>query len=145
MSVIRWDPFRELHALQRRVNRLFEEASRRRTQPEFGASWSPDVDIYETEAEIVIQAELPGLDRRHISLNLDGQVLTLSGNRPMERDNREENYQRIECSYGPFSRSFTLPAGVRGDRARADYTDGVLTIELPRTRNPESRRIRITS
>jgi len=145
MSASRWDPFRELNTLQDRMNRLFEEASRGRRggEPSGSTSWSPAVDIYETESEIVVKAELPGLDRKDIVLNLEKNLLTLSGNRPFDKAAKEESYHRIERSYGAFSRTFTIPVVVSESDIRADYKEGVLTIVLPKTERARARQIQI--
>lgn len=145
MAVIRWDPFRELGTLQDRMNRLFEE-SHRGTQggePSPTTSWSPAADIHETENEIVVKAEVPGIERNEIELTLENSVLNLRGDRRFEKDTREENYHRIERSYGSFSRSFSIPAVVDETRIAADHKDGVLTITLPKTQKAKAKQIAI--
>jgi HSP20 family protein len=147
MAVIRWDPFRDLNSLQDRMNRLFEEANRG-TKPEDASSttaWSPAVDIHETVAEIVVKAELPGMDRKDIELNLENNVLTLRGNRHFEKEAKDENYHRIERAYGGFSRSFSISAVVDDEKIRADYKEGVLTIALPKTQKAKPKQIKIES
>ena len=146
MSVSRWDPFRELHTLQDRMNRLFEEASRREgDHGEAGAAagWSPAVDVYEAENEIVVTAELPGIERDQITLSLQENILTLHGVRDFERAKGGNRYHRIERSYGSFSRTFTIPAIVNEDTIQADFKDGVLTIVLPKVESGAARQIRI--
>jgi len=147
MGIVKWDPFRELHTLQDRMTKLFEDANRCAGDDGiFGdRSWSPAVDVYETGLKIVVKAELPGLDRKDIALGLEGNVLTLTGNRPFERTSRDENYHRIERAYGNFSRAFVIPAVVREEEVSADFRDGVLTISLPKSQEASSRKIRITS
>ena len=147
MAVIRWDPFRDLNSLQDRMNRLFEDANRG-SRPEDASSttaWSPAVDIHETDVEIVVQAELPGMDRKDIELNLENNVLTLRGNREFEKEDKDENYHRIERAYGGFSRSFSIPAVVDDAKIRADYKEGVLTIALPKTQKAKPKQIKIES
>src|ERR1041385_2961780 len=102
MAVVRWDPFRDLNILQERMNRMFEDAGRtwRNDEPAATTTWSPAVDIFETEGEIVVKAELPGMDRKDIVLNLEKNVLTLRGERRFEKGPKEENYPRIERAYG---------------------------------------------
>ena len=145
MAVMRWDPFRELNTLQDRMNRLFEEANRgwRSDDPSSTTSWSPAVDIYETQNEIVVKAELPGMERKDIELSLENNVLTLKGNRQFEKEAKDENYHRIERSYGTFSRSFSIPAVVDESRIAADHRDGVLTITLPKTQKAKAKQIAI--
>src|SRR5437764_10150555 len=108
MAITRWDPFRDLSILQDRMNRVFEDAAGRGWRSDEASattSWSPAVDIYETDGEIMVQAELPGIDRKDIALNLENNVLTLKGERRFEKENNQENYHRIERAYGGFSRA----------------------------------------
>ena len=147
MAVVRWDPFRDLGMLQDRMNRLFDDAGRgwRSDEPAATTSWSPSVDIFETEGEIVVKSELPGMDRKDISLHLENNVLTLRGERKFEKETKEENYHRIERSYGNFSRSFSIPATVDEEKIRADYKDGVLKIVLPKKEQAKPKQIKIAS
>src|SRR5687767_248481 len=112
MPVMRWDPFRDLNMLQDRMNRLFQDAGRglRSDDPVSTTTWSPAVDILETDGDIVVKAEVPGMDRKDITLHLENNVLTLRGERRFEKETKEENYHRIERSYGGFSRSFSIPS-----------------------------------
>src|SRR5438477_8564811 len=99
MAVVRWDPFRDLSLLQDRMNRLFDDAGRSTWRPDEAAAtttWSPPVDIFETGGEIVVNAELPGMDRKDIGLNLEKNVLTLRGERRFSKETKDENYHRIE-------------------------------------------------
>ena len=145
MAVVRWDPFRDLGMLQDRMNRLFDDAGRgwRNNEPTATTTWSPSVDVFETEGEIVVKAELPGMERNDIHLNLDNNVLTLRGERRFEKETKEDNYHRIERSYGAFSRAFTIPATVDEEKIRADYKDGVLKINLPKKEQAKPKQIRI--
>ena len=147
MAVVRWDPFRDLGLLQDRMNRLFDDAGRgwRADEPAATTSWSPSVDIFETEGEIVVKAELPGMDRKDISLHLENNVLSLQGERRFVKETKEENYHRIERSYGNFSRSFSIPATVDEEKIRADYKDGVLKIILPKKEQARPKQIKIAS
>jgi len=145
MAISRWDPFRDLNVLQERMNRLFDDAGRgyRSDEPAATTTWSPAVDIYETDNEIVVKAELPGVDRKDINLNLENNVLTLKGERRFEKETKEENYHRIERAYGGFSRSFSIPATVDEERIRADYKDGILKIALPKKEQVRPKQIKI--
>ena len=145
MTVIRWDPFRDLNTLQDRMNRLFEEANRggRADEPTATTSWSPSVDIFETEESIVVKAEVPGVDPKEIALSLENNVLTLKGDRRFEEETKDENYHRIERSYGGFSRSFSIPALVEEAAIKADYKEGILTIVLPKTEKARPKQIQI--
>ena len=145
MAISRWDPFRDLGVLQDRMNRLFNDAGRgwRGDEPAATTTWSPAVDIFETENEIVVKAELPGVDRKDLSLNLENNVLTLKGERRFEKETKHENYHRIERSYGGFGRAFSIPATVDEEKIRADYQDGVLKIVLPKKEQAKPKQIRI--
>jgi HSP20 family protein len=146
MAITRWDPFRDLGILQERMNRVFEDAAVRgwkNDEPSATTSWSPAVDIYETDSEIMVQAELPGVDRKDIALQLENNVLTLKGDRRFEKETNQENYHRIERSYGAFSRAFTIPTIVDEDKIRADYRDGILKIALPKKEQVKAKQIKI--
>src|SRR2546428_11462236 len=145
MALMRWYPFRDLNVLQDRMNRLFEAAGRNygTDEPAATTSWSPAVDIFETEGDIVVKAEMPGMDRKDITLHLENNVLTLRGDRKFEKETKDENYHRIERSYGNFSRSFSIPATVDEEKIRADYKDGVLKIVLPKKDQAKPKQIKI--
>ena len=145
MAVVKWDPFRDLNMLQDRMNRLFDNAGRTwgNDEPSASTTWSPAVDIFETEGEIVVKAELPGMERKDITLNLENNVLTLRGDRRFEKETKDDNYHRIERSYGGFSRAFTIPTSVDDDKIRADYKDGILKIALPKKEQVKAKQIKI--
>ncbi len=148
MAIVRWDPLRDLVALQDRMNRLFED-SLARTRGRGGeeglvtGAWTPPVDIYETDDAIVLKAELPGIDRKDIQLEVRDGVLTLKGERRFEKEVKEENYHRIERAYGSFARSFTLPNTVQPDKVRARFKDGVLEVTLPKAEESRPRQIKV--
>ena len=146
MALIRWDPFRDLLTLQDRMDRLFEESiSRNKVFEQSLASgvWSPAVDIYETNDEIVLKAELPGLRKEDVSIEVTDNSLILSGERMFEKDIREENYHRIERSYGSFSRTFSLPTTVDQDGVNAKFIDGILEIHIPKAEKTKAKVIEI--
>jgi len=145
MAITRWDPLRELSMMQDRMNRMFDDAGRgwRTDEPSSTTTWSPAVDIYETENEITVHAELPGVERKDIGLNLEKNVLTLKGERRFEKETKQENYHRIERAYGGFSRSFSIPAIVDEERIRAEYKDGILKISLPKKEQVKPKQIQI--
>ncbi|PYT09382.1 MAG: molecular chaperone [Acidobacteria bacterium] len=141
------EPFKDLLAIQERMNRLFETAL---AEPRYGGedpnavgSWTPSADILETETDLVIYCELPGLTRKDIDISLAEGVLTLRGERRMDRGDEAEHFHRVERSYGRFLRSFSLPVGVEQDRIAASYRDGVLTITLPKKMESRPRRIEV--
>ncbi len=145
MAVVKWDPFRDLISIQDRMNKLFEQTLTR-SRGEEGVSpttWTPAVDIYETADTIVMKAELPGVAREDIQIQIDGNALTLRGERRFAKDVQEESYLRIERAYGSFHRSFTLPAGVQSDKVRALFRDGVLELSLPKVEEAKPKKIAI--
>jgi HSP20 family protein len=145
MAVIRWTPFRELASVQDRVNRLFEDALRPAYRQDEGmsAAWAPVVDIFETDKEIVLKVELPEVQEKDVDVKVEDNVLTVSGERRMEKEVKEEHYHRIERSYGSFSRSFTLPQTVDRERIGAAYKDGMLRITLPKREEVKPKQIKI--
>src|SRR5919112_5966664 len=132
MSITRYDPFRALRALQDEVNRLFSSGMTRGFGDEGMArgAWTPSVDIYENKDNIVLEAELPGMNREDFELTVENNVLTLRGERRFEKRDEGDNYHRVERAYGQFSRSFTLPQTVSAENAGAEYKNGVLRVVL---------------
>jgi len=145
MAVVKWDPLRDLLSIQDRMNRLFEQTLSR-SQAEEGitaSTWSPAVDIYETPETIIMKADLPGLSREDIEIQIRDNTLTLRGERRFAKDVQQENYLRIERAYGAFQRSFTLPATVQQDKIRAVFRDGVLELTLPKAEEAKPKKIAI--
>src|SRR5215469_15756077 len=131
MTVLtRWDPFRELNALQNRLSRLFEEQYGGREEVITAGAFVPPVDIYEDEHSIQLKLEVPGIDQKDLDVKVENNVLTIRGERKFEKEEKEENFRRVERRYGSFSRSFTLPNTVNAEDVSADYTNGVLKIRL---------------
>ena len=144
MALVRWDPFRDLVSIQERMNRLFDDTlSRHGSEESFFTTWAPPVDIVEKEKEIVLYAELPGLNKEDIKLEIKDNILTLSGERKMEKEVNEENYHRVERAYGRFARSFTLPYNIKSGAVNANYKNGVLTVVLPKADESKSKQISI--
>jgi HSP20 family protein len=145
MAVVKWDPFRDLISIQDRMNRLFEQTlSRSRGDEAVSATtWTPAVDIYETSDTIVMKAELPGVTREDIQIQINDNTLTLKGERRFARDVQEESYLRIERAYGSFHRSFSLPASIQQEKIRALFKDGVLELTLPKAENSKPKPISI--
>ncbi len=145
MNIIRWDPFRDLTTLRERMNRLFEEAytSRGEEKDLVSSKWNPSVDIYEKENAIVLKAELPGIDENDIELKIEDSTLTLKGDRKFEKETKEENYQRIERSYGSFYRSFTLPRNIDQDKIKAESENGILKVTLPKKAELKPKKVKI--
>ena len=147
MALVRWDPIRDMAALQDRVNRIFADAYRRDNDELMTrGAWAPAVDIFETDGhELVLKAELPDLTREDIALKVENNTLTISGQKKMDPQVREEQYHRVERSYGTFSRSFTLPPTVDTNAIGAEYKNGVLTVRLPKSSAAKPRRIEVRS
>jgi HSP20 family protein len=145
MSIVRYDPFRDLRGLQDEVNRLFSTNLSRVFGDEEIArgAWSPSVDIYENKDQIVLEAELPGMSREDFDLSIENNVITLRGERRFEKKDESDNYHRVERSYGAFTRSFTLPQTVQAEQAVAEYRNGVLRVTLPKREEVKARRIEI--
>jgi HSP20 family protein len=148
MAIVRWDPFRDLVTLQERMNRMFDESFRGtgRAGTEdwaLGGAWAPVVDIYEQDGNIVLKAELPGVDPKQVDVRLENNTLTLSGERKVDHEVKQENYHRVERSYGSFTRSFTLPSTVDQEKIKADYKDGVLKVTLPKREEAKPKQISI--
>lgn len=145
MAIIRWDPFREMVTLREKMNRLFEDAvsSRGEEKDIVASSWTPAVDIYETEDEIVLTAELPGLADKEVEIKLEDNTLTIKGERKFEKETKEENYHRIERAYGSFYRSFSLPHYVDQENIKAEHTHGVLKVRMPKKAESKPRNVKI--
>ncbi|MGB7922474.1 MAG: Hsp20/alpha crystallin family protein [Pyrinomonadaceae bacterium] len=146
MSIVRYDPFRDLRNLQEEVNRLFSSNLSRSFGDEGIArgSWNPSVDIYENKDQIVLEAELPGMNREDFDVSIENNVITVRGERRFEKKDESDSYHRVERSYGSFTRSFTLPQTVSADTASAEYKNGVLRVTLPKREEVKARRIEIS-
>ncbi len=146
MGIVRYDPFRDLRTLQEEVNRLFSTNLTRAFDDEgIGrGAWAPSVDIFENKDQIVLEAELPGMKQEDFDLTIENNVITLRGERKFEKTEETDNYHRVERSYGSFTRSFTLPQTVSAEEAKAEYSNGVLRVTLPKREEAKSRRIEIS-
>ena len=146
MNLVRWNPWREMSTMENRINRMFNEpfwpAGRLDDDTGMGM-WNPAVDLYEKDDHFVIKAELPGVDKKDISIDLKDRVLTLSGERSNRNEVKEENFYRKERSYGKFQRSFTLPADVDADKIKAEFKDGLLKIEVPKPEQQKPKQVTI--
>jgi HSP20 family protein len=146
MDQIRWNPLKEMVSLRERMNRLFDDSlfrsERRNDDAELGV-WLPAVDMFEKDDRLVIKAELPGMDKKDISLDLKNNVLTLSGIRQHENEVKEENFYRREMSYGKFVRSFSLPADSDAEKIKAEFQNGLLTIEIPKPEQHKPKQIKV--
>jgi HSP20 family protein len=146
MALVRWEPFRELAALQNEMSRWMSQVSGGVT-PGNGQSstWLPAVDVWETDDELVLSFDLPGIDEDKVAVELDDNVLTVTGERERTAEHSSDRFYRFERRFGTFSRSVTLPAGVSEKDIKADYTNGVLEIRVPKPEEPKPKRIQIGS
>src|SRR5215471_8867220 len=147
MNITRWEPYRELATLQDRLNRAFGSTFGRtdREDEVSMAAWVPPVDITEEKDRILITAELPGFKQDQIEIQSESGMLTLRGERKFEKDSDGKSYHRVERSYGQFVRSFSLPNNVDREKIKADFSDGLLRIELPKREDAKPRTIKITA
>jgi HSP20 family protein len=141
MTLIRWSPWQELESMNRQLSHLLDDSH-------FGMSteagqWAPTVDIRETDDALLVQAELPGIEKKNVHLEVKNGVLTISGERRYEKDVKEENVHRVERAYGTFSRSFSLPGSVDADKVDATMKDGVLEVRLPKRESAKPKAIAI--
>ncbi len=145
MAIVRWEPFRDLVASQDRFNRLFNDTfSRFLDEGDWGArGWVPAVDIYETEHNVVLKAELPGVDPKDVEARVEDGTLYLKGERKFENEVKQENLHRVERSYGSFIRSFALPGSVDAEKVSAEYKDGILTLTMPKREESKPKTIKI--
>ncbi|HEY1270954.1 MAG TPA: Hsp20/alpha crystallin family protein [Terriglobales bacterium] len=145
MTVLtRWDPFREFSTLQDRMNRLFQDSfGQNREDALTTTSFAPAVDVYEDEHSITLKIEVPGIDEKDIDVRLENNTLTVHGERKFEKEEKEENYRRIERQYGSFTRSFTLPTTVDADSISADYDKGVLKVKLAKKAEAKPKQIKV--
>jgi HSP20 family protein len=146
MTVItRWEPFREFSTLQDRLNRLFQQSvSEGREESLTTSSFAPAVDVYEDDHQVTLKIEVPGIDEKDIDVRLENNTLTVHGERKLEKEEKEENYRRVERQYGSFTRSFTLPNTVDAEGVSAQYDKGVLKIKLAKKGEAKPKQIKIS-
>ena len=144
MPIVKVDPFHELATMQARVARLFGDVYLRDEDTGFRGTWTPAVDIFETDNhDLVLKAELPGLSREEIEVSVENNTLVLKGTKNFEREVKDEQYRRIERSYGTFHRSFNLPNTVDAAKVSAEFKNGVLTVKLPFREEAKPRTINV--
>jgi HSP20 family protein len=142
-TIARWEPFRGVASLQDQINRLFNESFERTSDDSSLSAWAPAVDIYETEHELVVKADLPDVDPKDLDIRVENNILTIRGERKFEKKVNEENYLRVERSYGSFARSFTLANTVNSEAIKADYQNGVLTLTVPKREEAKPKQIKV--
>jgi HSP20 family protein len=146
MTVItRWDPFREFSTLQDRMNRLFRESygPEGREESLTTTTFAPPVDVYEDEHTVSLKIEVPGIDEKDIDVRIENNVLTVHGERKFEKEEKEENFRRVERQYGSFTRTFTLPTTVDSEKVSANYDKGILKIALPKKSEAKPKQIKV--
>jgi HSP20 family protein len=136
MSITHSDPLANLHVFEDAFTRLL-------SQPRAGRPWSPAVDIFETENELVLKADVPEVALQDIDVHVENETLTLSGERKFASEDNSKGFHRIERSYGKFTRSFSLPTTVEAEKVSAEYHDGVLTVKLPKKEAAKPRQVKI--
>jgi len=142
MAINRWDPFREVVALQNRVNSLFREMNEG-DSPLTTASFVPAVDIYEDSKKVVLKLEVPGIEEKDLDIRVENNTLTVKGERKFEKEEKEENFHRIERRYGTFYRAFTLPSTVDTEHINAGYNAGILKLELSKKAEAQPKQIKV--
>jgi len=142
-TIARLEPYRGFSTLQDQVNRLFNETFRTHGEESALTTWAPAVDIYETPNELVVKADLPDVNEKEIDVRVENNLLTIRGERKFEKSVSEENYLRVERTYGAFSRSFSLPNTVNAEAIGAEYKNGVLTITLPKREETKPRQVKV--
>jgi len=143
MAITRWDPFREVVSMQDRLNSLFRAMNDGGESPLTTASFVPAVDIYEDTQKVVLKLEVPGIEEKDLDVRVENNTLTVKGERKFEKEEKEENFHRIERRYGSFYRAFTLPSTVNTENVQASYNAGVLKLELAKKAEAQPKQIKI--
>ncbi len=138
----RWDPFRDIYALQEQFARALRGTGA--TEQELQAAWTPLVDVWEDSDGIQLSFEVPGVDQKNIDVTVEGNTLTVRGERSLEKEDKRDNYHRIERTYGSFARSFTLPNTVDSEHIAAEYNNGVLKLVLPKRAEAKPKQIKVS-
>ncbi len=147
MAIMRRGSMRDLDYFQHRLRRIFDDFTPdwQLREPSAMSEWAPSVDVYETPNDIVVKAELPGVASKDVNVTFENNLLTIRGERCMDKEVQEENYHRVECNYGSFSRSFSLPANVDEARIKAEFKSGILKITLPKREEAKRKQITINA
>ena len=145
MAITRWDPFRDVLALQNRMNSLFQDFNRGQGETDAltTAAFVPPVDVYEDEHKVTLKLEIPGVNQDELDIRVENNTLTIKGSRKFEKDENVKGWHRIERSYGDFVRSFSLPNTLDTEKVAADYKNGVLTITLPRKESAKPKSVKV--
>ncbi len=145
VQLTRWEPFRDLLSFQERMNRLFEDTLGPRSSEDLltTGTFVPACDVYEDEHSLIVKMEVAGIDEKDIDVRLENNTLTVRGERKFEKEEKEENFHRIERRYGAFSRAFTLPNTVDTDKVEAHYENGVLKIRLAKKAEARPKQVKV--
>jgi HSP20 family protein len=143
MVITRWDPFREVVAMQNRMDSLFGALNTATEIPATTASFVPAVDVYEDDKKVVLKLEVPGIEEKDLDVRVEKQTLTVKGERKFENEEKKENFHRIERRFGSFYRAFTLPSTVDTDKVDAKYEAGVLKLELQKKPEAQPKQIKV--
>ena len=142
-TLSRFEPFRGANTLQDQINRLFNDVFERPGEESNLTSWAPAVDIFETEHELVVKADLPDIDPKELDIRVENNILTIRGERKFESKVSQDKYLRVERAYGSFSRSFSLANTVNSEAIKADYQNGVLTLTIPKREEAKPKQIKV--
>jgi HSP20 family protein len=143
MPIVRWDPFREMGQMRDEIGRWFGEATEKERDERKSAIWAPSVDIKETEKEVIVKADLPGIGMDDIDVSVDENQLIIKGERKFEKEEKEKDYIRVERSYGLFYRSFDIGVPIKADEVKASYSEGVLNITIPKAEIKKPKKVEI--
>ncbi len=146
MNLVKWDPFRELEDVSSRLNRIFGRPLARMGSDEMMsmADWTPSADISETDTEYLIKAEIPGVKKEDVKVTIQDGILTIQGERKMEKEEKDKKYHRIERSYGSFTRSFRLPDDADESAVKAEFKDGLLNVTLTKSAKAKPKSINVS-
>jgi HSP20 family protein len=145
MALIKWQPFKEFVNVRREIDKLFDDvlAKTDEVKTEFTLDWAPDVDVEETEDALIIHAEVPGINPKDVDIKIQGDTLTIKGERKEEKEEKKKNYLKKERSYGSFVRSFSLGIPIKQDAVKAKSKNGVLTITIPKAEEAKEKTIKV--
>ncbi len=143
MSIIRWEPFDEMMSMRESMDRLFEDFFSRRPRGAAPLVWQPAVEIFETEAEVVVKAELPGIDPKNVGVTVTAEGLTIKGEAKVEHEDKGRNYYRRELRYGAFQRTIPLPTEVKSDETKATFRHGILEVKVPKAERVRPKTVKV--
>jgi HSP20 family protein len=148
MAIVRRSPLRDMDIFQNRLRRMFDDFTPEWPafrEPSAMSQWAPSVDVYETQNDIVVKAELPGVESKDVDVSFENNILTIRGERQMDEEVKEDNYHRVECNYGSFTRSFSLPTTVDENKVKAEFKNGILKITLPKREQAKRKQITVNA